>query len=324
MNCAWSSRAYCAAMTYSVVALDEQTGALGVAVQSKVLAAGAGLAWAEAGVGAVATQAIINRDYGPGGLRLLREGSAVSDAIAQLTDADTLRAHRQVGIVTAAGGSAAFTGESCISWAGHRTAHGIAVQGNILAGAAVVDDLFEAATADRGPLPERLIGALMAAEAAGGDRRGRQAAALLVVPSTDQDPDSMIDLRVDDDDAPIPRLAALLRHHRLLMDRPDAADLAPMTPTLAADVRSLLEAIGYRPDRIGEFAIRELMEPTPGGELGDEAPVGEPRPLPDEWNASWQEALTAWMVLENLEARFAAAGWIDPQVVDFLRGRVQR
>jgi len=237
-------------MTYSIVALDRATGALGVAVQSKALAAGAGVVWAESGIGAVATQAIANRAYGPDGLNLVREGSDVATAIITLTRADAMRAHRQVGIVSASGESAAFTGESCIPWAGHRTAHDIAAQGNILAGPAVVDDLFEATTSARGPFPERLIGALQAAEAAGGDRRGRQAAALLVVPAPDAHQDGRIDLRVDDNHDPIARLGTLLAQHRLLMERPAPFDLEPLTPATAAELRHLLGGIGAVPKRI--------------------------------------------------------------------------
>lgn len=310
-------------MTYSIVALDPKTGALGVAAQSKVLAAGAGLAWAEAGVGAVATQAISNLTYGPDGLALLRKGTDAATAVKRVADADTMRAHRQVGIVAASGSSAAFTGDSCIPWAGHRSGRGIAVQGNILAGPAVIDDMFETAVYDPEPFPERLVAALRAGEAAGGDRRGRQAAALLVASGIDSDRSGVIDLRVDDDDAPIDRLAALLRDHRLHMDRPEPGDLVPMTAVLAGELRALLGAVGTVPERIDDFLIRELVDPTSLAEW-DELPIGEPRPLPEGWNDAWQQALVGWMVLENLQARFAAPGWVDPQIVDLLRSRAGR
>lgn len=310
-------------MTYSIVARDAGTGALGVAVQSKVLAAGAGLAWVEAGVGAVATQAYIRRAYGPEVLGLLRSGARAADVLARLTDADDLRAERQIGVVTAAGDSAAFTGADCIPWAGHRLGPGIAAQGNIVAGPAVVDDLFEAASSGEGPFAERLVRALAAAEAAGGDRRGRQAAALLVIPTSGDDGDGRVDLRVDDDPEPIVRLGRLLAHHRLLSERPDPSALQPITAETSGELRALLTALGFVPGRIEDFAIREMMD-TETLAAWDAAPIGEPRPLPDGWDPAWQEALMAWMVLENLQSRLAADGWIDPAVVAQLRTQARR
>jgi uncharacterized Ntn-hydrolase superfamily protein len=306
-------------VTYSVVVLDEASGALGVAAQSKVLAAGAGLAWAEAGVGAVATQAVIKRSYGPAGIALLRQGLAATDVIARLTQPDDLREHRQLAVVAAGGDSAAHTGSSCIAWAGHRLGSGIAAQGNILAGPRVVDNLFEEARSP-GTLPERLVSALRAAESAGGDRRGRQAAALLVVNDGAEEFGSTIDLRVDDDDEPVERLAVLLAHHRLLSEQPTVTDLEPMTPALASELAALLRQVGATPDRLDSFQVPGLIDTAALEELGVER-IGDPVPLPAGWDAGWQQALEGWMGLENLVARLAAPGWVDPLVVDHLRRR---
>src|SRR5919197_3455275 len=168
--------------TYSIAACDLEAGQWGVAVESKFLAAGSLVPWAEPRVGAIATQAYANPRYGPDGLALLRQGLSAREVVERLTAADDGREQRQLGVVDGEGGSASFTGSECHEWAGGRTGAGYAAQGNILVSAAVVDALattFEA-TAGR-PLAERLLECLAAAQAAGGDRRGQQSAALLVV-----------------------------------------------------------------------------------------------------------------------------------------------
>src|SRR5581483_9460718 len=168
--------------TYSIAACDLAAGQWGVAVESKFLAAGSLVPWAEPHVGAIATQAYANPRYGPDGLALLRDGLAAEEVVRRLTEADSERETRQLGVVDGAGRAASFTGRECHDWAGGRTGHCFAAQGNILAGPAVVDALvtsFEA-TAGR-PLARRLLEALAAGQEAGGDRRGQQAAALLVV-----------------------------------------------------------------------------------------------------------------------------------------------
>ena len=168
-------------MTYSIVARDPTTGDLGVAVQSRFLAVGAVVPWARAGVGAVATQAYGHPGYGPDGLELLAAGSGPDATLERLLRDDPLREERQAGIVDSRGRAASFTGSGCYAWAGGRTGSGFAAQGNILAGSAVVDGLAETFAAGDRPFPELLVACLAAAEAAGGDRRGRQSAALLVV-----------------------------------------------------------------------------------------------------------------------------------------------
>jgi uncharacterized Ntn-hydrolase superfamily protein len=200
-------------VTYSIVGRDPTTGELGVAVQSRAF--GVGLcAWARAGVGAVATQSFTERSYGPLGLDLLDRGEAPADALAELLEADERRDFRQVAFLSASGETAAHTGAACIPDCGHTARPGVSAQGNMLASAAVwrdAADTFEAAT---GPLPERLLAALDAAEEAGGDFRGRESAALLIVSGDrDQAPwKPVLDLRVENHAEP---LRELHRLHRL-------------------------------------------------------------------------------------------------------------
>src|SRR6266700_4065405 len=168
--------------TYSIVGCDLEASRWGVAVQSKFLAVGSVVPWAEPEVGAIATQAYANPSYGPNGLALLREGLSANEVVERLTAEDEGRDHRQLGVVDAHGGSASWTGPECNEWAGHRTGPGYAAQGNILVGEETVAALattFEASA--RLPLVQRLLECLAAAQAAGGDRRGQQSASVLVV-----------------------------------------------------------------------------------------------------------------------------------------------
>ena len=212
--------------TFSIVARDPQTGELGVAVQSRFLAVGAVVPWAKAGIGAIATQSFANTAYGPAGLKLLAAGIAPEDAVKQLTEADPQRAVRQLGIVDAAGKVATFTGGECNAWAGGRTGANFAVQGNILAGESVIHAMAESfeKSADSGKeLGQRLIDALQAGQAAGGDKRGMQSAALLVV----RDGwgyaglnDRYRDLRVDDHAEPIAELQRIYELHKRVFPAP--------------------------------------------------------------------------------------------------------
>ena len=212
--------------TFSIVACDPKTGELGVAVQSRFLAVGAVVPWAKAGVGAVATQSLANTTYGPKGLKLLASGSALEDVVKQLTDADSQRAVRQLGIVNAAGKAATFTGAECNAWAGGRTGANFAAQGNILAGEGVVAAMAESfeKSADSGEeLGQRLIDALKAGQAAGGDRRGMQSAALLVVHEGWGYAglnDRYRDLRVDDHAEPIAELQRIYDLHKRVFPAP--------------------------------------------------------------------------------------------------------
>src|SRR3954466_927031 len=209
--------------TYSIAACDLDAGQGGVATQSKFLAVGSVVPWAEPGAGAVATQAYANPRYGPDGLSLLREGATAEETVHTLTAADDGRAHRQVGVVDAHGGSASFTGEECFDWAGGETGPCFAAQGNILVGEQTVTALAAAFAGSEGrPLAERLLECLAAAQAAGGDRRGQQSAALLVV---ERDggyasmSDVLVDLRVDAHPQPVAELARLYRLQDLLFGK---------------------------------------------------------------------------------------------------------
>ena len=199
--------------TFSVVAADPRTGELGVAVQSRFLAVGAVVPWARAGVGAVATQSLANTTYGPEGLKLLAAGKSPGDVVKTLTEQDPARAVRQLGVVSADGRAATFTGAECNAWAGGRLGKNFAVQGNILAGEAVVEAMAASLEkSEGGKLAQRLIDALAAGQAAGGDKRGMQSAALLVVREGWGYAglnDRYRDLRVDDHPAPITELQRL-------------------------------------------------------------------------------------------------------------------
>ncbi|NJM07528.1 DUF1028 domain-containing protein, partial [Candidatus Gracilibacteria bacterium] len=166
--------------TYSIVARDPQNGDLGVAVQSKFLAVGAVVPWAQANVGAVATQAMANIQYGPDGLAMLASGMSADAVLTRLLAEDPAAEDRQLGIVDVQGRAAAHTGSRCFDWAGHIVGDGFCVQGNILAGADVITAMADAFRTSSGELAERMLAALAAGETAGGDRRGRQSAALYV------------------------------------------------------------------------------------------------------------------------------------------------
>jgi uncharacterized Ntn-hydrolase superfamily protein len=209
--------------TYSIVAADPERGEVGCAVQSRYFAVGAVVPWARAGVGAVATQAFGVAGYGPQILGLLEEGLAPHDAIERALAGDELRERRQLGVVTAAGASASFTGDECNEWAGDRQGEHYAAQGNILADEAVVIGMAQAFEAADGTLAERLMAALEAAEAAGGDRRGRQSAAVLVERAGAHEEreaiDTVVDLRVDDHPEPVVELRRLLAIHTTHRER---------------------------------------------------------------------------------------------------------
>ena len=199
--------------TFSIVGFDPQTGELGIAVASKFLAVGAVVPWAKAGVGAVATQAWANTTYGPQGLELLSSGVGAHEAVDKLVAGDEDRERRQVGMVDASGGSATFTGKECISWASGKAGKYFACQGNILVSEETITAMAESFRNSTGELALRLVNALKAGEEAGGDSRGKQSAALLVVKEGGGYlglNDRYIDLRVDDHPEPIDELSRLL------------------------------------------------------------------------------------------------------------------
>lgn len=273
--------------TYSIVACDLETGQWGVGVQSKFLAVGSVVPWAEPHVGAIATQSYANPRYGPEGLALLRQGLAAGEVVQRLTGADEGRALRQLGVVDAEGRGATFTGAECHAWAGGRTGPCYAAQGNILVSQATVDALagtFEASTGK--PLAERLIDCLDAAQAAGGDSRGQQSAALLVVERGGGYAalsDVLVDLRVDDHERPLEELGRLYRLHRALFGKTPREEWLEVDGTLAAELSERLARLGY------------------DGELAG--------------------ALAAWAGRENLEERVDGAEQIDPVVLEELRSR---
>ncbi len=233
--------------TFSIVGFDPQTGDLGVAVQSKFLAVGAVVPFAKAGVGAVATQSWANTSYGPRGLDLLAAGKTPEEAIAALTGADDRPEQRQAGIVDAQGRSASYTGPNCFPWAGGMTGPNFAAQGNILVGEDTVRALTETFQQAQGSLAHRLVEALAAGQRAGGDSRGQQSAALLVVREGGGYGgfnDRMIDLRVDEHPQPITELARLLDYYELLFLKPLPEDLLPIDGALATELQQLLTRSG--------------------------------------------------------------------------------
>ena len=237
-------------MTYSIVARDKDTGELGVAVQSHYFQVGPVVPWAIAGVGAVATQSMVNVSFGPLGLDLLKAGYSAEQAVKALIAGDAEPQGRQLAIVDASGGVAAYTGPSCIPAAGHRTGDGFSVQANLMEKDTVWDAMYEAYTSSKEPLAERLIAALDAAESEGGDIRGKQSAAMLVVsgrPTGRSWEDRVIDIRVEDAPDPNRELRRLLRVKRAYMalgDGERAADAGDQGTAAA----KLQEALSLAPE----------------------------------------------------------------------------
>jgi uncharacterized Ntn-hydrolase superfamily protein len=254
--------------TYSICACDLDARQWGVAVQSKFLAVGSIVPWAEPLVGAVATQAWANPRYGPEGLALLRDGVAAGDAVARLTEADENRAERQLGVVDGEGRAASHTGDECKEWAGGRVGSGYAAQGNILVSAETVDALAETFEATAGkPLVQRLLDCLDAAQAAGGDRRGMQSAAILVV-GPEQGyaglSDVFVDLRVDDHERPLEELRRLVGiHHELFVETPRERWL-PVDDALRAEIDERLARLGF--ERLEDWAGEENLEERVNGD----------------------------------------------------------
>jgi len=270
--------------TYSIAACDLDAGQWGVATQSKFLAVGSVVPWAEPRVGAIATQAYANPRYGSEGLGLLREGVSAEEVVQRLTAADEGRDQRQLGVVDREGRSASFTGAECLEWAGGRTGPCYAAQGNILVSAATVDAIAEAFESSKGTLAERLLDCLDSAQAAGGDRRGQQSAALLVV---ERDggyaklSDTIVELRVEDHEVPLEELRRLYRLHEALFGETPRDEWLTVDDALANELRQRLAKLGY------------------DGELED--------------------ALNMWAGNANLEERVDGVAEIDPIVLEELR-----
>ncbi len=281
--------------TFSIVAFDPKTKELGIAVESKFLSVGAVVPWAQAGIGAIATQSWANTSYGPRGLRMLKRGLTPIQVGKKLVAADKNAVQRQFGIVDAKGRAFTYTGSGCYDWAGGVIGKHFAAQGNILAGAAVVNALARTFESTRGALAERLVAALAAGQAAGGDRRGQESAALLVVRAQGGYGgfnDRYIDLRVDDHPAPIGELKRLLDLHHLYLGKTDPKDVLPIDSNIARELQLMMQRRGYYADAV----------------TGD-------------WDATTQKAFREFAGVENVEDRLIEGAFIDRVVLEFLRGK---
>jgi len=279
--------------TFSIVAHDPENGDLGVAVQSKFLAVGAVVPWAQAGVGAVATQSWANTTYGPEGLRLMAEGLSAQEALEKLVEADEECALRQAGLVDARGNAAAYTGQDCFQWAGHIVGTGFACQGNILVSEETVQAMARTFEESEGELSDRLAAALEAGQEAGGDSRGRQSAALLVVREKGGYRgfnDRYLDLRVDDHSRPIQELKRLLELHKLYFFKSKPEDLLPLEGKVTREIQETLSELGYYSGEINGL-----------------------------YNEATRQALFNFSGIENLEERWQEGAYIDRVVLEFMR-----
>lgn len=280
--------------TFSIVGCDRQTQEIGVAVQSRFLAVGAAVPWVSSDAGAIATQSFANTSYGPLGLAKLRSGLDPQQVLQELLANDPDREQRQVGIVDTDGRSATFTGSECFDWAGGIAGDGFAAQGNILAGENVVADMAKVFQSSTDALPNRLLAALAAGQAAGGDRRGMQSAALYVAkPGGGYGGfnDRYIDLRVDDHADPIGELKRLLHLHRLYFERSRSSDLLPLQGELLAEVQQLLKTAGYDPGTAPHY------------------------------DDTFKKALHSYYLTENFDERWTEKPVIDGRVLAYMRSK---
>ncbi|TMC95247.1 MAG: DUF1028 domain-containing protein [Chloroflexi bacterium] len=285
-------------MTFSIVARDPQAGESGIAVQSKFLAVGAVVPWAKAGVGAIATQSWANTSYGPRGLELLASGLSVQETLAQLIGEDDGRASRQVGIVGVDGQPATFTGDQCFPWAGGQVGEHYTCQGNILVGEDTVLAMARTFEQTTGRLCDRLVAALAAGQAAVGDSRGQQSAALLVVRQGGGYGgfnDRFIDLRVDDHPQPINELQRILQLHKLYLFSPDPADILVIDHDIARELQQLLTVLG---DYQGAIS--------------------------GSYDEVTRAAFRKFSGRENLEERWFEDARVDRTVLEFLRQKANR
>jgi len=278
-------------MTYSIVGFDPQTNELGIAVASKFLGVGAVVPYAKAGVGAIATQSWANLDYGKNGLELLEKGMTPKEVVEELLRTDEKSSFRQVGIVDAKGRSITFTGEDCYDWAGGFSGENFAIQGNILVDQQTAEAMEATFLQTKGSLSERLLAALLAGDAAGGDSRGKQSAALLVVKedgSYGGYNDRFIDLRVDDHEEPVQELTRLLKLHQLYFEPTLTEDIVAIEGTLAKELQDLLYENGH--------LQRELSE-----------------------HDDLLDAVQSYHLMENFDERVQQRGMIDQKVVEYMR-----
>jgi len=235
-------------MTFSIVACDPEEEVWGVAVASKFPAVGAVVPWAQAGVGAVATQSFANTSFGPRGLALMGTGLSARETLDRLLEDDPDKELRQVGLVDVMGGSATFSGSGCFAWAGGVSGKGYAIQGNILASGKVVPAMEKAFLKTKGALPGRLHAALLAGDRAGGDKRGRQSAAIYVVkPKAGYGGylDRWLDYRVDDHEDPVPRLGELLELHDLYFGKSPETERVEIKGQVLQQITEILTQAGY-------------------------------------------------------------------------------
>jgi uncharacterized Ntn-hydrolase superfamily protein len=277
--------------TFSIVAFDPETGSLGVAVQSKFLAVGSIVPWARAGTGAVATQAMANYNFGPRGLGLMSRGMTARETVEALISADDEREHRQLGVVDAEGRAATFTGGECFEWAGGVTGEYYAAQGNILVGRETVTEMAKTFEDTPGDLAGRLLAALDAGQQAGGDSRGKQSVALLVVREGGGyggDNDRVLDLRVDDHPEPIRELIRLRGLHTLYFGETRPEDVIAVDGDVKREVETSLRRQGY----------------LEAEDAGDEVLL---------------DSLSAFIRTENFEEREQERGYLDRAVLEFMK-----
>ncbi len=280
--------------TFSIVAFEPETKALGVAVQSKFLAVGAIVPWARAGAGAVATQAMANFNYGPRGLDLMSRGRSAQETVEALISSDDEREHRQLGVVDAGGRAATFTGSECFEWAGGVAGEHYAAQGNILVGRETVEAMAETFEGTSGDLAGRLLAALDAGQQAGGDSRGRQSAALLVVKEGGGyggNNDRLLDLRVDDHPEPIRELIRIRALHTLYFGETRPEDVVPVEGEIKEEVAASLGRLGYLQEDADDDALLD--------------------------------ALSAFIRTENFEEREQERGYLDRAVLTFMKENTQ-
>ena len=283
-------------MTYSIVAYSRAEESWGVAVASKFLAASAMVGWARAGAGAVATQAFAKVSFGVEGLDLMAGGLSAEETLAKLLAADENAEDRQVGMVDAKGNVAAHTGADCFDYAGHLVGEGFSCQGNILTGRKTLDAMAVAFRSAEGELADRLVAALLAGDRAGGDRRGRQAAGVLVVKANNGyggDNDRYVDLRVDDHEDPVVRLGEILALHHLYFGKSVKTDRLPIDHNIASELQTVLVKTGYYKGAVN-----------------------------GQWDEATCNAFWEFVGTENLEERWSPDDEperIDPVVLDFVR-----
>lgn len=257
--------------TFSIVAYDPDENAWGIAVASKFPAVGAVVPWARSGAGAVATQSYANTTYGPRGLAMMGSGISAQHALDTLIEEDDGRALRQAGFVDAHGNAATFTGEDCFDWAGGLTGEHFAIQGNILTGPDVVEAMADGYTSSGLDFPERLHAALLAGDRAGGDRRGRQSAAIFIVKPRGgyaELNDRWIDYRVDDHEDPVLRLGDLLRLHRLHFEQSDEENVLSIEGEVLSTLQEIMSRLGYDLSVSGEYdqATQKALQEFVGNE----------------------------------------------------------